>query len=221
MTAEVLDLSLYVIIDPQHTAGRDPLDVAHAVLEGGATCLQLRAKAQTDRARLRLGEALRAVTRAYDVALIVNDRVDVALAIDADGVHLGPQDMPLAVARQLMGSDAWIGVSTPTLDAARRAEAEGASYLGVGALYEARAIKPEASAPRGPAWIRQVCEVVTLPVVGIGGITLARVGDVIEAGAEGVAMIRAVGEADDPEAAARTLWTAVRDAKGRRATSKP
>jgi len=221
LKGRALDLSLYVIIDPRHTAGRDPLRIAEAALRGGATCLQLRAKQKTDRERLALGRALRDMTQHHNAALIMNDRVDLALAIGADGVHLGPDDVPPSVARHLMGPDAWIGVSTPSADAAQEAEREGASYLGVGALYEARTIKPEASAPRGPAWVRQICAAVALPVVGIGGITLANVGEVIAAGAKGVAMIRAVGEANDPEEAARRLWSAVVEAKGQQTTSKP
>lgn len=198
-------LRLYVILDPQWCV-LPVLEVARAALAGGARCLQLRAKdAQSDRERLELVRALRGPTREAGALLVVNDRVDLALAGDADGVHVGPEDLPVAVVRRLLGAERLVGASAPSPEAARAAESEGADHLGVGALYEARPIKPNASAPRGAAWVREVCAGTQLPVVGIGGIDLATAAEVVAAGASGVAVVRAVCAAADPEAATRAL----------------
>jgi thiamine-phosphate pyrophosphorylase len=213
VTRSPLDLSLYVILDPEHTDGRDPLWVAAAAIAGGATCVQWRAKAWSDRQRWEVAVGLRDLTARAGVALILNDRIDIALAVDADGVHVGQQDLPASVARRLLGPDRWLGVSCPDLAAAAAAQADGASYLGVGALYEARSVKPEASAPKGAGWIARVREVAPLPIVGVGGITSLNAPEVIAAGAQGVAVIRSVCAAPDPRAAARTLRAAVDEAR--------
>jgi thiamine-phosphate pyrophosphorylase len=215
LTSTAPDLGLYVILDPEHTAGRDPLWVAAQALAGGATCLQWRAKALADRARWEVAARLRDLTAAASAGLVINDRVDIALAVGADGVHVGPGDLPVAVARHLLGPGPWLGASTPTLADAVAAWREGATYLGVGALYEARAVKPEASAPRGPGWVAQVAQVTPLPIVGIGGIEGPHVAQVIAAGAQGVAVVRAVCAAPDPRAAAAALRALVDAAHAR------
>lgn len=216
-----LDLGLYVILDPDHTDGRDPLWVAAQALDGGATCLQWRAKSLSDRARWEVAARLRDLTAAAGASLIINDRADIALAVGADGLHVGPDDLPVAVARRLLGPSRWLGASTPSLAAAAAAQRDGASYLGVGALYDARPVKPEASAPRGAGWVAQVAQVASLPIVGIGGITPPHVAEVIAAGAQGVAVVRAVCAAPDPRAAAASLRALVDAARAQRPTLHP
>ena len=130
-----LDMRLYLVLDPERTGGRDPVAVAEAALRGGVTVLQLRWKNGPLREMLRLGEALRDLCRRYGVPFLVNDRVDAALALAADGVHVGQEDLPAAVARRLLGPQAYVGVSARTPEQARAAEAEGADYLGTGSVF--------------------------------------------------------------------------------------
>jgi thiamine-phosphate diphosphorylase len=198
------DLSLYVIVDPRFTGGRDPIAVARAALLGGATVLQLRDKSASTRVLLATARELVALAHKRGARLIVNDRVDVALAAGADGVHLGPDDLPVSAARGIMGPRALIGFSAGTPDEARDAEAAGADYLGTGAIY-ATSSKPDAGAPIGVAGLVAVCRATRLPVVAIGGIGQGRAAPCIAAGAAGVAVITAVTQAADVERAARAL----------------
>jgi len=144
------------------------------------------------------------------VPLIVNDRIDLAAAVDADGVHLGDDDLPVSVARERLGPDAIVGRSVSTPSAAREAEAAGADYLGVGAVYgtDSKDTSPEQSNV-GLDRIRAVREATDLPFVGIGGVTPENAAAVVEAGADGVAVISAITGADDPETATRDLAAAV------------
>jgi thiamine-phosphate diphosphorylase len=191
---------LYVITDPQLGGGH--LAGARAALQGGARLIQLRDKVATTRQLIEYAQALRALTRDYDALLIINDRLDVALAVGADGVHLGQDDMPVPLARRVAGDALIIGVSAETVEEAIRAEAEGADYLGVGPMF-ATATKPDAGAPVGPERLRQIKQRVTIPVFGIGGITLENAEQVLQAGADGICVISAVLGAPDPTDAAR------------------
>ncbi len=190
---------LYVITEP---GLYDPIEGARLALEGGAHILQLRDKNATTRRLIEVGSALRTLTRTYNALLIVNDRVDVALAVQADGVHLGQDDMPIALARRIVGERMLIGASTETVPEARQAEQEGADYLGVGPMF-ATATKPDAGAPVGPQRVREIKAVVSLPVFGIGGITLENASEVLSAGADGICVISAVFGAPDPLEATR------------------
>jgi len=192
---------LYVITEP---ALRDPIATAQAVLQAGVRLLQLRDKTATTRELTRVGQELRMLTRQYGARLIVNDRLDVALAIEADGVHLGQDDLPVSLARRIAGKHLLIGVSAETVDEARQAEADGADYLGVGPMF-ATHTKPDAGAPVGPERLRAIKHAVRIPVFGIGGITLQNAPAVLAAGADGICTIAAIVGAPDPEAAARAF----------------
>jgi thiamine-phosphate pyrophosphorylase len=192
---------LYVITEP---ALRDPLETARAVLQAGVRLLQLRDKTATTRQLVQIGQQLRALTRQHDARLIVNDRLDVALAVEADGVHLGQDDLPVALARRIAGERLLIGVSAETVDEARQAEADSADYLGVGPMF-ATPTKPDAGAPVGPERLRAIKHAVRIPVFGIGGITLQNAPAVLNAGADGICVISAIVGATDPEAAARAF----------------
>lgn len=200
-------LDLYVILDPDQAAGRDPLALAEAVLAGGARWIQLRWKAATTAALTALARRLAAQVRAAGGVFLVNDRLDVALAVDADGVHLGQEDLPVADARRV-APGLLVGASTHSLDQARRAQADGADYVALGSVF------PTASKAAfqlaGLETLRLVRPHVRLPLVAIGGITLDRVPEVLAAGADGVAVISAVGLAADPAAATAALLEAVR-----------
>jgi len=191
---------------------RTHLDVARAALEGGATIIQFRDKELDSRALLDLSLRLRQLARAHGATFIVNDRVDIALAAEADGVHLGQADLPVAVARRLMGEQAIIGCSASTAQEASEAEAAGASYLGVGPVYPTGS-KSDAGEAIGIPAIAQIRRAVHIPLLAIGGITCQNVAEVIAAGADGIAVIAAVAEAPDMVAAAADLRRCVQAAR--------
>ncbi|HID64505.1 MAG TPA: thiamine phosphate synthase [Anaerolineae bacterium] len=199
-----MDWTLYVITDARLSRGRSHLKVIEAAIEGGATVVQYREKTGTTRQLVQEALALRRLTREASVPLIINDRLDVALAVEADGVHLGVEDMPIPIARHLMGPQAIIGFSPETVEQARQAEADGADYLGVGAVF-GTGTKPDAGSPIGVEGLREMVRAVSIPVVAIGGITAGNAAACIQAGAAGVAVISAVVAAEDVKAAARRL----------------
>ena len=198
---------LYVLIDPEHTRGRDPAQVARAALAGGCAVLQLRAKRLPDAARLALAGQLRALAHAAGIPFVVNDRVDLALLTDADGVHLGQDDLPPALARRLAPRLS-IGLSTHSLAQALEGARAGAALLGFGPVFDTRS-KERPDPTVGLAALAEVVRRVELPVVAIGGIQLANAAAVAATGARFGAVIGAVGETDDPESAARALHAAL------------
>ncbi len=161
---------------------------------------------------IELAQEILAVTRPLGVPLIVNDRVDVALAAGADGVHVGQDDMPARLARRLLGPDGILGVTAATLEEARQAVADGADYIGCNAVF-ATPTKPDTGAPTGVEGFRPLAHAVAVPVIAIGGVKAGNAGALIRAGAAGVAVVSAIVAADDPEQAARTLRTAVDEAR--------
>jgi thiamine-phosphate pyrophosphorylase len=202
-----MDPSLYVILDRTAAAGRDLLELLDAVIAGGARTVQLREKTWPSGQLLPLAERLRARCRAAGVTFVMNDRVDLAVAVEADGVHLGQDDLPPRLARPLLRPGMILGVSTHSVEQARRAQAEGADYVAVGAMFPTRT-KPDFELV-GPALARAVRPEVQVPLVGIGGITPENVGQVIQAGADGVAVISAICAAPDPAAATRSFLQAI------------
>lgn len=206
-------LLLHVLTDRDWSRGRPMLGVAAEALDGGATVIQLRDKLASTRTLIAEGQALRALTRERGALLIVNDRVDVALAIDADGAHVGQDDMPATLARRLLGPERILGVSAATLQEAREAESAGADYLGVGPIF-ATATKADAGPATGSRLLADIAREVSLPLVAIGGITAANAAEVIQAGAAGVAVVTAIVAAEDVAAATRQL-RAVLDAERR------
>jgi len=180
------------------------LEIARSALRGGADVLQLREKSRSTREQIAIARALVALARRSHAALIVNDRVDVAIAADAHGVHLGGNDFPVGLARRLLGPDRVIGASAQTVEMAREAAWAGADYLGVGDVFGTHS-KPDAGPVVGIEGLRRIVQAVEIPVIAIGDVTADRVADVIAAGAHGVAVIRAVCAAPDPEAAVKEL----------------
>jgi thiamine-phosphate pyrophosphorylase len=206
------DLTLYIVTDTKIARGRDQVEVIAQAIAGGATVVQLRDKDLPARDQYALGLRLRELTRQHGVALIVNDRADLALALDADGVHLGQDDLPPTVARQLLGPDRIIGVSAGNPAELELVRREGADYLGVGP-FNVTGSKSDAGGAIGAAGIVAVRALTRLPIVAIGGIGAGDVPAAIAAGADGVAVISAVVGADDPAAAARRLRDAVISAR--------
>lgn len=199
-----MDWGVYVITDRKLSRGRSHLEVAGEAIEGGATAIQLRDKEASTKELVEAGLALRKFTWGKGVTFIVNDRVDVALAVEADGVHLGQDDMPIRLARKLMGPERIVGASAGNVEEAIRAEREDADYLGVGSVF-ATGTKPDAGPPIGLAGLKEIVRAVHIPVVAIGGINEDNAGEVIRAGADGVAVISAVVGAPHVAEAAKRL----------------
>ncbi|MBI3319533.1 MAG: thiamine phosphate synthase [Candidatus Omnitrophica bacterium] len=194
---------LYVIIDHAAAQDRDLAWVAERAIQGGADVIQLRHKTASVRQLIAEAERLMRVTRAAQIPFLINDRVDVAVAVGADGVHLGQDDLPVPVARRFLGPTGIIGKSTHSLQQALEAEQEGVDYLAVGPIYPTPT-KPDAPHV-GLELIAQVKIRVRHPVVTIGGIDRVTLAEVVAAGADCVAVVRAVCRADDPQAAAEEL----------------
>ena len=186
---------LYAILDPEQIMDGAADKVLHDLLAGGAKFLQLRVKALPPSDFLDLARRARTATRSCGCKLIVNDRVDIALACDADGVHLGQEDLPLAVGRKLIGNKI-IGVSTHDLDQAREAEQNGADYIGFGPMF-GTSTKDTGYTARGVEMLRQIRAGVTLPIVAIGGINEQNVQQVWQAGANSAAIISDILRAEN------------------------
>ncbi len=202
-TAKTIDWRLYVITDAGLARGRSHQEVIEAAILGGATIVQYRAKDVSTRQMVTEAQVLRELTRRAGVPFIVNDRVDVALAVDADGVHIGQDDMPVALARKLIG-DRLLGVSAHSLSEAVQAVQDGADYLGVGPVF-ATPTKPDAAPPIGIDGLTTIRRQISIPIVAIGGINQTNAAEVIRTGVEGIAVVSAVVAAEDVAAAARQL----------------
>ncbi len=211
---------LYVIIDPAACRGRDPVDVARRAIQGGASMLQWRDKVRDKGAQLPDAEAIQRLCAAGEVLLIINDHADLARVLANAkrrvpgagssgkvvanlGVHLGQKDLPVKEVRRILPRDFVIGASTNNVDEALRAEADGADYIAVGDLFGTGS--KEATRAASPERLTEVKKAVSRPVIGIGGINAGNLNLVMEAGADGVAVISAVCTADDPRAAAAEL----------------
>jgi len=213
MRLENVDWSLYVITDARLAQGRSHLEVIEAAIKGGATVVQYREKEATTKKMIEEARVLKALCHKKGIPFIVNDRVDVALAVDADGVHLGDDDMPVGIARRLLGPDKIIGASADSVEKALLYSKEGADYLGVGSVF-ATSTKPDAGEPIGLEKLSRIVRAVSIPVVAIGGINEDNVAEVIRTGVAGVAVVSAIVAADDVEEAARKLMEKIRQARG-------
>ena len=199
----VPSLRLYLVADPDHCNG-DLVDQTEAAIRGGVTMVQLRAKHLTDLELFSLAQKMRSVCSRHGVPLLLNDRVDIALAVGADGVHLGVDDLPIEAARSIGGSVFVVGFSPETDDHVRMAASRGADYLGIGPVF-GTATKTDAGSALGIEQFAHRCAIADLPVVGIGGIQSSNFRNVLEKGAAGVAVVSAILQADDAESAARQL----------------
>jgi thiamine-phosphate pyrophosphorylase len=194
---------LYAIIDTQALKGRSHLKVASQIIHGGARTIQLRDKLLSKQELLPIAQQLKNLCAEHKVLFIVNDYLDITLAADADGLHLGQNDLPIKAARKLLPIDKILGCSTTTAEQAVTAEAEGADYIAVGSIYPT--ISKETAKVIGLDGLRQIRQAVTLPLVAIGGITKDNAAEVIAAGASSVAVISAILQAKSPEEAARQI----------------
>lgn len=204
-----LDLSLYFITDSTQYSEQEFLYRVEQALQGGATLLQLREKDRATREYIELAEKVHAIARRYGVPLIIDDRVDVALAVDAEGVHVGASDMPVALARKLMGADKIVGATAKTAPWAREAYEQGADYLGVGAIYPTTTkVKTVLTSTDT---LRDICGAVPIPVNAIGGLNKNNVDVLKGIPIAGICVVSAIMKADDPKKAAMELKARIKE----------
>jgi thiamine-phosphate pyrophosphorylase len=205
---------LHVITDESVQDRFTHAKLAGFAVAGGAGTIQFRDKTRCTRDSIDSARTLKRICSLAGVPLIINDRVDIALAVDADGVHLGRDDLPIPAARKLLGANKIIGGSAGNIEDALRAQEEGADYIGFGHIFPTQS-KDKPSPPVGLGALHEVCRRVKIPIIAIGGITLEKIEPVILAGAFGAAVIGAVCASKDPEAAAAELTSAVDHALAR------
>lgn len=205
---------LYVIIDPEVTGGRDPLDIARGAVQGGAKMLQLRDKVRDKGESLPLATSLQQLCQSNDVLLIINDHVDLAAAVGSGGVHVGQTDLPVAQARQVLAAYQVLGRSNREFEQLVESQEMGADHVAFGPIYQS-GTKSTGRQPQGPQRLRQARDIAKVPLVAIGGINAENVAPVVEAGADAICVTAAVGAAPNPEAAASRLVEAIRDAGGK------
>jgi thiamine-phosphate pyrophosphorylase len=212
MKLQNIDYSLYLVTDRGLARGRTTLEIVSAAVQGGATVVQLREKDCSTRDFIKQALSIKEFLKDRGVPLIINDRVDVAQAVEADGVHLGQTDMSLEIAKKILGDLMIIGISAESLEDAIEAEKGGADYLGVSPIY-ATPTKTDTAAPLGLEGLQEIHKAVKLPLIGIGGLNKDNATEVIRNGADGVAVVSAIVAADDPEAAARELKNMINEAE--------
>jgi thiamine-phosphate pyrophosphorylase len=208
-----VDYSIYVLTDPFLSRGRTPLEIVSMAVNGGAAIIQYRDKrGLSTQSMITEALSLKRVTDEAGIPLIINDRLDIALAIDASGIHLGQDDLPIPVARKYLGKEKIVGASVRTESEVETAIAEGADYLAVSGVFPTTT-KLDVGLPLGVEMIKKFSTIASIPVVGIGGINVANAGAVIQCGASGIAVVSAVTSAVDPSAAVRSLKLAIQSAR--------
>ncbi len=203
----MLDLKacrLCLVTDRPLSRGRALIDIVAAAVRGGATMVQLREKTAGTREFLEQARALKALLAPLGIPLVINDRVDIALAVNAEGIHVGQTDMPLAEVRRLVGPDKFIGLSASRREYILAPDAEAADYLGIGPVY-AQQTKPGTATPHGVEGFRALRALTKKPVMAIGGMKADNSAPILAAGADGLAVVSAIVSADDPEAATRQI----------------
>ena len=207
-----IDYSLYLVTDRDLARGRSTFEIVKAAVDGGVTVVQLREKHCSTREFIEQALAIKNFLKARKVPLIINDRLDVAQAVKADGVHLGQTDMPLEMAKDILGDSMLIGISAESIEDAIAAEKGGADYLGVSPIYTT-STKTDTAPPLGLAGLREIRKAVSLSLVGIGGLNKENSAEAIRSGADGVAVVSAIVAADDPKAAAIELKQVITEAR--------
>ena len=198
-----LDLSLYLVTDKRNKTDEEFLEIIEEAIKGGTTVVQIREKEGETLDFYNLALKVKEITSKYNVPLIVNDRIDVALAIKSEGVHIGQTDMPADVARSLIGDEMILGVSASTVKEARKAEKEGADYIGTGAVF------PTATKDDAPSItkddLKEVTGSINIPTVAIGGITLENASELAGTGIAGISVVSAIMNSEDPKTASENL----------------
>ncbi len=199
---------LHILTDTVLQSRFSHMEITRLAIVGGADTIQYRQKSGSTREMIEIARNMKRLCSEADVTFIVNDRLDVAIAAEADGVHLGQEDFPIPMARELLGEGRIIGGSAATLDEARKCLSEGADYVGFGPVYPTSS-KDDAGPVSGIDILKQVVEIIPVPIIAIGGVGAENIPDVMRAGAHGIAVISAVCCQDDPEKATRSLYQAL------------
>ena len=206
-----LDTTLYFITDSTGLEREDFLRITEAALSGGATMVQIREKNKTTREYIELAADVHKLTQKYNLPLIIDDRIDVALAIGAEGVHLGQTDMPIDIARSILGNGVIIGATTKTVEQAKEAQAKGADYLGVGAIYPTTTKVQTVLTP--VSTLKDICKAVDIPVNAIGGLNKDNVYVLENTGISGLCVVSAIMKAQDPKKETQTLLKLAKELK--------
>ncbi len=199
---------LHILTDTVLQSRFSHMEITRLAIAGGADTIQYRQKSGTTREMIEIARNMKRLCSEAGVTFIVNDRLDVAIAAEADGVHLGQDDFPIPMARELLGEGRIIGGSAATLDEARKCLSEGADYVGFGPVYPTSS-KDDAGPVSGIDILKQVVEIIPLPIIAIGGVGAENIPDVMRAGAHGIAVISAVCCQEDPEEATRAIYQAL------------
>jgi len=212
MKLKSIDYSLYLVTDRSLSRGKTTLEIVKAGVAGGVTCVQLREKDCSTRQFIEEALSVKKYLKENNIPLIINDRLDVAQAVGADGVHLGQTDMPLQMAKEILKNSMIIGISAESLEDAIRAEKEGADYIGVSPIF-ATPTKTDTALPLGLEGLKKISMAVKLPKVAIGGLNCENADEVILNGADGTAVVSAIVSADDPKKAAEILSAMIKKAR--------
>ena len=203
MNKKDIDYTCYLVTDHKGKTNDEILDIIEEALKGGTSIVQIREKTASTKDFYELALKVKEITQKYDVPLLINDRLDIAIAIDSDGVHIGQDDMPARKAREILGEEKIIGVSAATIEEARKAEADGADYIGTGAVF------PTATKDDAPSITKEdlseITSSISIPTVAIGGITLENAHELKDTGIAGFSVVSAIMSAESPKEASEKL----------------
>lgn len=198
-----IDYSLYLVTDHRNKTDEEFLNIIEEAIKGGTSIVQLREKTASTKDFYQLALKVKEITTRYDVPLLINDRMDIALAVDSEGVHLGQDDMPADIARKIIGDDKILGVSASTVEEAIKAQIDGADYIGSGAVFPT-ATKDDADSVSKEE-LKSIVDSIDIPVVAIGGITIENARELKDTGIAGFSVVSAIMSADDPKEASQKL----------------
>ena len=203
MKKEDIDYSIYLVTDRRNKTDEEFLNIIEEAIKGGTTVVQLREKTASTKEFYDLALRVKEITSRYGVPLLINDRIDIALAIDSEGVHIGQDDMPADIAREIIGEDKILGVSASTVEEAKKAEKDSADYIGSGAVFPT-ATKDDADSVSKEE-LKEIVDSIDIPVVAIGGITVENASSLKDSGIAGFSVVSAIMSAEDPKEASKKL----------------
>ena len=203
MKKEDIDYSVYLVTDRRNKTDEEFLNIIEEAIKGGTTIVQLREKTASTKEFYDLALKVKEITSRYDVPLLINDRIDIALAVDSEGVHIGQDDMPAGIAREIIGEDKILGVSASTVEEAKKAEIDSADYIGSGAVFPT-ATKDDADSVSKEE-LKKIIDSIDIPVVAIGGITVENAHTLKGSGIAGFSVVSAIMSAEDPKVASKKL----------------
>ena len=203
MTKKNIDYSVYLVTDRRNKTDEEFLNIIEEAIKGGTTVVQLREKDASTKEFYDLALKVKEITHRYDVPLLINDRIDIALAVDSEGVHIGQDDMPADIARSIIGEDKILGVSASTVEEAKKAELDGADYIGSGAVFPTSTKDDADSVPLD--LLKEIVDSIDIPTVAIGGITLENAPLLKDSGIAGFSVVSAIMSAEDPKGASLKL----------------